>query len=391
MSRPPRILFVDHTAALGGAELSLLDIAIAFRDRGAVALFEDGPFAAALVAKGVAVIPVTAGGALTSVKKSSVLPRPSALVAMARAVLVLARVARRYDLLYANSPKSFLVSAVAGLLARRPVIWHLRDILDPQHFSASNLRVLVTAANMRASRVVANSHATADAFVAGGGRRDFVRVVHNGIDATPFDEVSPAERADVRRTLGIADDEFLVGSFSRLHPWKGQRVLLDALRLLPDVSAILVGGALFSGEQAFEAELRTAASGAALAGRVHLLGARDDVPRLMAACDVVAHTSILPEPFGRVLVEALLARRPLIASDAGGVREIVADGVTAILTPPGDIAALAAAIRSLRDDRPRGTTLAAAGSADVRQRFSLEAMLTGVTHVIDDVLGGARS
>ena len=391
MSRPPRFLFVDHTAVLGGAELSLLDIAIAFRDRGAVALFEDGPFAAALVANGVAVIPVAAGGALTSVKKSSVVPRPSALVATARAVLALARIARGYDRLYANSPKSFLVSAVAGLLARRPVIWHLRDILDPQHFSASNIRVVVTAANMRAARVVANSHATADAFVAAGGRRDFVRVVHNGIDAGVFDAVEPGARADVRRELGIADDVFLVGSFSRLHPWKGQRVLLDALRLLPDVQAIIVGGALFSGEHAFEAELRTTASGAGLVGRVYLLGARGDVPRLMAACDVVAHTSILPEPFGRVLVEALLAQRPLVATDTGGVREVVADGVSALLVPPGDVAALAAAIRAVRDDRARSATLAAAGSADVRQRFSLDAMLAGVTRVIADVLRGARS
>ena len=149
-----RILFVDHAGVLGGAELSLLDIATAFRDRCAVALFEDGPFASALVAGGVAVRPIAGGAALTRVKKNSSLPVPSALVATGLAAIDLARVARGYQLVYANSPKSFLVSAAASVLTRRPVIWHLRDILDLQHFSRSNVRLLISAANRRAKRVV---------------------------------------------------------------------------------------------------------------------------------------------------------------------------------------------------------------------------------------------
>ena len=390
MTSVPRVLFVDHTAVLGGAELSLRDIAIDFRDRGAVALFERGPFAAALEAGGVAVITIATGDSLRSMKKASRLPRPGALIAALGASRALAREARQYDLLYANSPKSFLISAAAGLLAGRPVIWHLRDILDRQHFSAPNVRLLVATANARAARVVANSQATADAFVVAGGRRAIVRVVHNGIDPAPFDALGPGVRSDVRRTLGVADDAFLVGSFGRLHPWKGQRVLLEALATLPGVHALIAGGALFSGEADYEAELVTTSACAELGGRVHLLGARDDVPRLIAACDVVVHTSVWPEPFGRVLVEGLLAERPLIASDAGAVREIVQDGVTALLVPPGDAARLAAAIRAVRDDPAQAAALAAAGSLDVRRRFTHEAMIDGVTRVIGDVLDGVR-
>ena len=385
-----RVLFVDHTAVLGGAQLSLLDIAIGLRQRGAIALFEAGPFSDALVASGVAVIPIAAGASLRSIKKQSRLPSPSALVGTGRAVMELARVARPFDLLYANSPKSFLVSAAAGLLVRRPVVWHLRDILDYQHFSRSNVRLLVTVANARAARVVANSQATADAFVAVGGRRAIVRVVHNGIDAAPFDRLDAADRLHTRRALGIPEDAFLVGSFSRLHPWKGQDILLDALAQLPDVHAIVVGGALFSGEAEFEAALRQRALQPPLAPRVHLLGARTDVPRLIGACDLVVHTSVLPEPFGRVLVEALLATRPLVASDAGGVREVVTDGQTAILVPPGDAVCLADAVRAIKSDPAKSRLMAQAGAADVRRRFTREAMLDGVTRVIDDVLGSVR-
>ena len=302
----------------------------------------------------------------------------------------LARAARGFDLLYANSPKSFLISAIAGVIARRPVVWHVRDIISTEHFSRANVRLLVAVANYRTARVVANSQATADAFVAAGGRRDRVTVVHNGIDAEVFDCLAPDTRLTVRRALGIANDAFLVGSFSRLHPWKGQRVLLDALDTLPGVHAIVVGGALFSGEEPFEAELRARVSQPPLSGRVQLLGTRGDVPSLIAACDVVVHTSVLPEPFGRVLVEALLAYRPLIASNAGGVREIVEDGVTAQLVAPGDAAELARAIQRVRDDPARATDMAAAGSADVRRRFTHDALIAGVSSVVDGVLSVVR-
>jgi glycosyltransferase involved in cell wall biosynthesis len=265
------------------------------------------------------------------------------------------------------------------------VIWHLRDILDRDHFSAANVRAVITAANWRAVRVVANSRATAEAFVAAGGRTSLVTVVHNGIDPAPFDALGPHSCREVRAELGIPPDAFVVGIFSRLHPWKGQTVLLDAVARMPGVHALVVGGALFSGEAPYESELRVRAELPSFAGRVHMLGARDDVPRLLAACDVVVHASVLAEPFGRVLVEAMLAGRPVVATDAGGVPEVVTDGETGVLVPPGDARALGDALDALRRDTGRATTLARRGAARARERFSRDAMLAGVRRVIDEV------
>ncbi len=390
MSGAEHILFVDHAGVLGGAELSLLDIAVAFRDRCEVILFEHGPFETKLLEHGVSVVAIPAGAALRGVKKGTRLPSPKAIVGTVVLTAHVARRARKAALVYTNSPKAFLIGATAAALARRPVIWHLRDILDQSHFSRSNLRLMTLTANARVSRVIANSHATADAFVAAGGRRDLVRVVHNGIDPAVFDRVDPTARLTVRRALGIPDDAFVVGSFSRLHPWKGQRVLLDALETLPDVHALIVGGALFSGEADYEKELRHRATQPTLAGRVHLLGARDDIPALMSACDLIAHTSTLPEPFGRVLVEALIARKPLVASDAGGVREVVQHMQTALLVQPGNSAALASAITRLRREPKLAVSLASAGSSHVRERFTRDAMITGVMANVSDVLEQAR-
>ncbi|HEV7993873.1 MAG TPA: glycosyltransferase family 4 protein [Gemmatimonadaceae bacterium] len=387
MSHPiaTTVLFVDHTGVMGGAQHSLLDIAEANRDRCAIALLEDGPYATALAERGVRVILVRGGGALREIKKTSALPGVGAVAAAMSLAWKLAQIARPYGVLYANSPKSFLVAALAGTIARKPVIWHLRDILGDGHFSAANVRAVVTAANWRAVRVVANSHATADAFVRAGGRRDLVRVVHNGIDPAPFDALTPGVRAAVRAELGIAADAFLVGCFSRLHPWKGQTVLLDAIARMPNAHALIVGGALFSGEAPYEAELRARAELPSFAGRVHMLGARDDVPRLLAACDVVVHASVLAEPFGRVLVEAMLAGRPVVATRAGGVPEVVTDGETGILVPPGDARALTEALDALRRDPARVAQLARRGATHARSAFSRDAMLAGVTGVLAEV------
>lgn len=380
------LLFVSHTGVIGGAELSLLDIVVDQGDRARVVLLRDGPFRHRLESAGVAVRILDAGAALDLVKKETRTPPVRALGAITSSALALARAARGASLLYANSPKSFLVSAAAGLLARRPVVWHLRDILDAHHFSRANVRRLVRVANARAARVIANSHATARAFIAAGGRAPLVTVVHNGIDAAPFDADHADGARHTRESLGIPADAFVVGMFSRLHPWKGQRVLLDAVAELPAVHVLLVGGALFSGEEHYADELRRRADHAPLRGRVHLLGARADVPSLMQACDIVAHPSIWPEPFGRVLVEALLARRALVASDAGGVREIVEDERTALLVPPQDAGALRRAIARLQGDPALRAELAARGAADMRDRFTREAMLAGVARVLAEVL-----
>jgi len=381
----PRLLFVDHAGVLGGAELSLLDLAAGFGERAEVLLLADGPFREALEARGIAVS-VEQLGALRTVKKETRLPSPAALADAFRLGRRVAAHARRRAVIYANSQKAFVVCAAAGVLARRPVVWHLRDILAPPHFSPGNVRAAVTLANLRAARVITNSRATAAAFTAAGGRASLVRVVHNGIDPAPFDAVTDETARATRKALRIPHGAFVVALFGRFHPWKGQQVLLQALRELPDVHALFVGAPLF-GEETFDSALRAQAMKSGVADRAHFLGFRADVPALMRAADVIAHASTYPEPFGRVIVEGMLAGRPVIATRAGGVEEIVTDGETGVLVPPDDAAALARAVVALRADPARAAALAAHGAAHARAEFSVAAMLRGVDDALDGLAG----
>ncbi|MBD2101117.1 glycosyltransferase family 4 protein [Leptolyngbya sp. FACHB-261] len=378
-----RVLFVDHAAVLGGAELSLLDLATAYRQTSQVLLFADGPFRERLEAAGVPVVVNLAPEAALSVRTSDRFGALKVFPALGWMAHRVATLACDFELVHANSQKAFVAAALARLIGGPPVVWHLRDILTARHFSGLNRRLAVTLANRCAARVLVNSRATGQAFVAAGGRPDLVTLVYNGLPVEVFDRLDPAQSLAIRHELGVGEAP-LVGVFSRLSYWKGQHVLLEAARQLPNVHVLLVGEALF-GEVEYTAQLKTLAALPELAGRVHWVGFRSDVPALMAACDIVAHTSTEPEPFGRVIVEGQLARRPVVATAAGASTELIEDGVTGCLVPPGDAQALASAIEKLLADSGAAQALAERGAAHARATFSLEALLATFDQALQSV------
>jgi glycosyltransferase involved in cell wall biosynthesis len=373
----PRILFVDHAAVLSGAEWVLLDLAIAYRQTSQVLLFDEGALRGRLESAGVEVVVRQAGAALgvrTSAGLGALRAVPD-LMGMARQIV---EVGRGFDVIHANSQKAFMAAALARAMGAPPVVWHLHDILTARHFSEMNRRIAVALGNRCTAKVLVNSEATGAAFVAAGGRQELVEVLYNGVAMEGFEAIESAQVAAIRAELGVGDAP-LIGVFSRLSDWKGQHVLLEAVRAIEGAHVLLVGSALF-GEEAYVERLKGLAE--ELPGRVHWLGFRDDIPVLMAACTVVAHTSTEPEPFGRVIVEGMLAGRPVIATAAGGAIELVAAGVTGVLVPPGDVDALRAAIRRVLEQPEWAAAMAERGRVEAQRRFSLAGMLAGFDRVM---------
>lgn len=377
----PRVLFVCHTGSISGAELVLIDLVRPWAGQSAL-LFEDGPLHAALSACGLNVAISRWGNGLNDVRRDSSFAKVVPVVsAMYGIVAEVARFARRHDVVYANSQKAFVLSAIAAKLVRRPLIWHLHDIISPAHFGSMQRRVQVLLANHCTARVVVPSKAAADAFIAEGGRKDLVAIVPNGLDIAP-EAQSPAE---IRRELNLPQGP-LVGVFSRLAEWKGQHVVLEALANTPGVSCIIAGSALF-GEEAYEQRLRQMVRDLALGERVHFLGQRSDVPRLMRAVDAVIHPSIDPEPFGRTLVEAMLADVPVIATDAGAASDILEGGRAGTLVPPGDAVALARAIAGVMLRSPEHVKKIEYAAARARSHYGVAQMLDATSRLIRQAAG----
>ncbi|QBQ99010.1 glycosyltransferase family 4 protein [Paraburkholderia pallida] len=386
----PRVLAIDQSGVLGGAELSLLEVVKGLRARIEVLLFNDGPFREALDAAG-ARVDVLDSGALRNVRRDGgAVPKLGVLAGIAALVRETRRRARGADVLYANTQRAMVIGVLAGKLARKPVVWHLRDIVSDEHFGRVQRAVIKGCAKLGLAHVIANSHASARVFAdltKFDARR--IDVVHNGVDESPFRALARVPQAQLRAQIGLPQDAFLVGAFSRLARWKGQHVLLEALLLEPRAHAVFVGAPLF-GEDAYAQELHEFVAARGLADRVHFLGFRHDIAACMRAMDVIAHTSITPEPFGRVVVEGMLAQRPVVASRDGGVKEIVEHGKNGLLCTPGDAQELAKTLGALCDDAALCERLAHNGLAVARERFGKEQYVEAVGRVLDGVVTRAR-
>ncbi|EKQ67121.1 glycosyltransferase [Leptolyngbyaceae cyanobacterium JSC-12] len=363
-----RILFLDQSGKPGGAELCLLDVAKPYRDRCLVGLLADGPFRELLEQQSIPVKVLTQQSIQVQ-KNSHILQGVLSLQSLIAPITKAIELSRECDLIYANTQKALVVGAIASILSRRPLVYHLHDIVSPEHFSASNRQIITTLANRVATWVIANSHASQAAFIQAGGRPEKTTVIYNGFDPVPYQAAS-IQRERIRQELGICD-RFVVGHFSRLSPWKGQHILIEALAQCPaNVIALFVGDALF-GEEAYVKQLYHQVNQLGLQERIQFLGFRSDIPALMSACDLVAHTSTAPEPFGRVIIEAMLCGRPVVAAAAGGAVELVQPGETGWLVPPGDSLKLAEVIHQVQTNPARSQQIAQQAQRQASQQFNL--------------------
>jgi glycosyltransferase involved in cell wall biosynthesis len=269
----------------------------------------------------------------------------------------------RPDLVHANSLKALLYGGVAGRLAHVPVVWHVRDRIAPDYLPAGGVRLVGTLARALPSAVIANSHETLARLHAASGdrtRRLPHAVVYDPLDRRP---VPGRGRGGPLR----------VGMLGRIAPWKGQDIFLDAFARAferGEERARIVGAPLF-GEERYHESLHRLVDELGLQARVEFAGFREDVYAELAQLDVLVHASRLPEPLGQVVQEGMRAGVPVVAAAAGGPAELIADGRSGFLFPPGDVQALAARLASLAAD-PDLRARVAAGAVARAEDFEPE-------------------
>ncbi len=202
---------------------------------------------------------------------------------------------------------------------------------------------------------------------------------------------------DVRSELGLAPGTQIVTIVARLNPWKGHLALFEAFGRAvavrgdgaDDLALLVVGtDGTPNNDGAFALDLRAARARFGIADRVHFLGFRSDVGRLMEASDVFAMPST-QEPFGLVFLEAMAAGVPVLGERSGGTVEVVVDGVTGLLADPGDIAGLTEHLRRLLDDPELRRRMGAAGRRHAAERFGADRMAADVAAVYDALRAGA--
>ncbi|WP_176168755.1 glycosyltransferase family 4 protein [Krasilnikoviella flava] len=384
------MVVVDHTAALGGGELALLRLAAELDPRRVelrAIVLDDGPFVARLRAAGVRTVVVRAGARSRVMDRHALAGSWRAVLAVGETVRLVVRVAgvlRRADadVVHTNSLRADVVGLLAARWCRVPVVWHVHDRVAPDYLPSTAVRLLRALARRGPRAVVANSRATAGTLP---GVRDLT-VVHPGY--APEQAVATFE-ARVPPELPV------VGLVGRISPTKGQLELVRAARTVldrrPDVRFRLVGGALFGADDyavAVDAEIGRLG----LRGAVDVVGFSDDPAAELDRLSVCVHASPVPEPFGQVVVEAMVRGVPVVATDAGGVPEIVRPlgRDLGVLVPPGDPEALAAGLLTVLDDPGGAERRARAAYDDATRRFPARETARAVTEVWERVAGRRR-
>lgn len=275
------------------------------------------------------------------------------------APLTIARIAREFgaDVIHTHLSSASLWGGLAGRLTGIPTLAHVHALNTWFYYRFSALSVTCSAG--------VKQH-----IVSHGADENRVRVVYNGIEETRMDGVISG--SDARRMLGLLPGQPVVGCVAHLSAKKGQEHLLKAVALLKERFPHLI--CLLAGEGEMFDELRRMATDLGIAERVCLLGFRSDVISVMNAMDIVVLPSVAKEGLGLALVEAALLEKPAIGSDAPGIDEAIADGVTGLLTPPGDAAALAEKLALLLENAELRQKMGAAGRERALELFSMQGM-----------------
>lgn len=303
-----------------------------------------------------------------------------------RRLLALVR-ERGFDLIHAHLTYSAVWSALASRQTGVPSITSLhvspratRTLTDSRkHRVMTDLRDWLMRAmlNRWSSAVVMVSAALRDDYVARGLRIEKTRVVHNGIELERFRRPRAEVRERLERELGVPRDLPVIATVAVLRPRKGIEVLLEAARHVPNATFVIIG------DGPMREEWTAAARAYGIDERIRWAGYRTDVDALLAGFDLFVHPS-LDDAFPTVLLEAMAAGLPIVASSVGGIPEIVTPGVTGALVPPGDATALATTIRALLEDS--GALLRMRGNTEEHaKRFSTAAWFERLQAVYGEV------
>lgn len=391
-----RVLFVDHVnRILGGAEINLLDLLPALlagkQWEPAVACFEGSILSDATGQLEVAQFNY---GFAKSLNEARFAQRDFSVLTGVRGMMAFPEARQRLHEIVAAFRPHAVISCTnkdhfcAGPVCKRyliPSIWWVNDILSPDFFSWPVRATFRSQARRYASRLVTVSNYARRALEKEGMPANLMQVIHNGVSLEKL-RIHPS--SVLREMCGLPANEPLIGIIGRFTPWKGQAFFLKLAeawtREHPAGHFVLIGQS-FNEDQAYEESLRRYVQEHKLNGRVHFVPFQSNIASVLQEMTVIVHASNRPEPFGRVLIEAMAMGVSVIAARAGGVPEIITHGVNGLLAEPENLAEYLNCLRQLMSSEKQRADFAAAGRKTVEEQFTLER----VWRQFDEILSAA--
>jgi len=380
--RKYNILYLNHVAALGGAEWSLLELLRNLdRDRFNPVLAMRAGDQLPIVAPAYAATPVVAVPIHRLKKTRNPFLFGLEMMYLLRSLPTLLRLLQRHkiDLIHANSTTAQVYALPAARLAGIPVVWHCRDLV-PLGLPGKILCRHTT-------RILAISAAVKEHLLEYGPPPALVEVIYNGLDIDRFCE--HGQREMFRQSYGYSPATFLIGMAGHLVPWKKHRLFLEAAARiaaeLPAARFIIAGGDLFQDHPGYRSELQALAGTMGIQDKVTFTGYLADIVPFLEGLDLLLHPAS-HEPFGRIVAEAMALGKPVVAIDAAGPKEIIANGIDGLLVPADAPDALAAAVLKLAVNPAQCSAIGAAARERIRQNFASPIMANRIAALYTELL-----
>lgn len=390
------VLYLNHSEQISGAEQSLRSLLWQFRR----AHPEVAPI---LVLPGAGPLAemmrdeewnVTFAPLRRIARPANALGGMSALVHVLRTAPFVTRLVKQThcDLVHSNSTTAHLVGGLAAERMEKPAIWHARDLVS--------LERIAPALAQRATWIIAISGCVAERLQADGVPPEKVRIIHNGLDP---DEWHPrgknsensdgnARQSQLRQSLGLGSETFVFGCPAQLVPWKNQEAFIEAAAALCEdedcgrARFAIVGGDLWGEHRDYATRLRALVKKHNLQERFNFVPHQRDNIDALCALDAI----VLPsheEPFGRVLIEGMALRIPVVAYGENGPLEIITHGHDGLLVPPEEENGLAHAMKKLLHDHELRAHLASHSRQSVVEKFHIADTAQRVLDIYREVLG----
>ncbi len=354
------ILYLHNESIMGGAEISLLNLAKRLNRELFTPHFacsKEGPFIDEL--RKLQIYP-------DFVQFPSIRwPNPVRICKTIRSLINIIK-KNQIDLIHSNQPRSNLFGAITAKIKNVPIVWHER-CLERGRFDSDNIFSFLP------DKIICNSDAVRNRFRKDAKTDTKIRTIINGVDLKKFNPESNGKV--IRKEFNIDEDVPIIGTIGRIDPEKGYECFLESARIIlqdvRDVHFLVVGGATNKSSLALEKSLNEMSVEKGIDKNTIFTGFRRDIPPLLASMDVVVLPSGI-DACSRVLFEAMAMQKPLVATNAGGTPEIVQDGITGLLTKPGDSSEMAKCIIQLLQNKELAKQYGKAGRKRVEELFTIE-------------------
>lgn len=366
------VLYLNHVSQMSGAEQSLRALLWQFRRDGTdidplVVLPGSGPFADLMRDEA---WNVTFAPMRRLHRPHGFIDGVASLVHVLQTAPFIARLGKQTGahIIHSNSTTAHLVGGLAAERINVPSVWHVRDLVS--------LAKIAPPLAARSTVIIAISYAVAQRLEEDGVPAEKICTIHNGLDPDEWNVADSSAGSTLRETLGIEDDAFIFGCVGQLVPWKNHKAFIEAAASLvqddncDNARFVIMGGDLWGEQKDYVKELRALVKEYNLQGRFNFVPHQTDAVAALSALDCIVLASH-EEPFGRVLIEGMSLRKPVIAYNENGPSEIITHEKDGLLVDPQTDDGLALAMMQVMHEPEMRRLLGDNGRVSVTQKFHI--------------------